>query len=320
MRGTGWNGLLEGGVTERMDKKTLTRQVKARAREAGAALVGIAPVERFDAMPPVNDAAPAGQHPRDFVPGARSVISLAMPILPAVLHAPAVLAETDSEVLPNDARRPYYDRVYNRVGHALHDVQLEVIGQLIGQLLLAQGYDAMIFPTTGVHPRVGAKTKAEIWADAPLVYSSGPFSHRHAATRAGLGEFGYNNCVLTPEYGPRQRFNSVVTDAELVPDPLIEKPICLRDKCGLCLKVCVMDCIFLRTDKRYADYRSLETDDSGRIFIDTPARSIPLRCMARTDERPDYPVRGDCLRICPVPKRPDRLPKRLEEIRGGLPR
>ena len=297
-----------------MNTSELTRAVKDLARDKGAVLVGVAPVERFDPMPPIYDAVPKGQHPRDFIPGARSVVSFAMPILPAVLEAPALLAESDLDMVPAEVRRYYFDVVYGRVGHSLHDYQLEFIGQMIGQLLLAQGFETMIFPTTGVHPKIGDKTKAQIWADSPFGYSSGPFSHRHAATRAGLGKFGYSNVVLTREFGPRQRFNSVVTDAELEPDPLIEKPICLRDKCRLCLKVCDMDCISLRTDDRYRDYRSLASDDPGRIFIDTPSRSIPSRCMSRTDGRDDFPVRGDCLRICPVPKRSKRLPMRLREI------
>jgi len=294
----------------------LTAAVKALASEKGAALVGVAPVERFDPMPPVWDAAPKGQHPRDFIPDARSVISFAMPILSPVLDAPAVLAETDLEMIPADARRYYFDVVYDRVGHFLHDHHLEVIGQMLGQFLVAQGFEAMIFPTTGVHPRIGAKTKAEIWAESPFGYSSGPFSHRHAATRAGLGEFGYNNVVLTREFGPRQRFNSVVTNAELEADPLVERPICLRDKCGLCLRACCVDCISLRTDDGVEDDRSLANDDTERIFIDTPSRSIPRRCMSRTEAVRDFPVRGDCLRICPVPRPPKRLPDRLERIRG----
>ena len=240
-----------------------------------------------------------------------------MPILPAVLDAPAVLAEADLEAIPAGARRHYFDLIYSRLGHSLHDYQLELIGQAVGQLLLMRGFDAMIFPTTGVHPRIGNKTKAEIWADAPFGYSSGPFSHRHAATRAGLGEFGYSNVVLTREFGPRQRFNSVVTDAELEPDPLVDRPICLRDGCRLCLKACVMDCISLRTDARHSDYKSLETDDPGRIFIDTPSRSIPHLCMSRKEARHDFPVRGDCLRVCPVPKRSKRLPERLRSLRPG---
>jgi epoxyqueuosine reductase QueG len=51
----------------------------------------------------------------------------------------------------------------------------------------------------------------------------GVISHRHAAIRAGLGVFGKNNLVLTKEFGPRQRFCTVLTDAELVPDPPLKK-------------------------------------------------------------------------------------------------
>ena len=65
-----------------------------------------------------------------------------------------------------------------------------------------------------------------------------PFSHRHAAVAAGLGEFGLNNLLLTPRYGPRQRLVSIITTAPLEPDPIIEKPICLGEKCSLCIKRC----------------------------------------------------------------------------------
>jgi hypothetical protein len=158
-----------------MNPEKLTQAVKALAREQGAALVGIAPVARFDPMPPVNDAAPEGQHPRDFVPEANSVVSFAMPILPAVLDAPAVLKERDTAMAPEEARRPFYDHVYNRVGHVVHDVHLEVIGHRIGQLLLAEGFDAMVFPTTGVHPGFKDRSELEVWEASPFKYTSGPF-------------------------------------------------------------------------------------------------------------------------------------------------
>jgi len=298
-----------------MDVHELTCQVKELAREKGAALVGVAPVERFDPMPPLYDAVPKGQHPKDFLPKARSVISFAMPILPAVLEAPAVLAGEESDLIPEEARSSYYDQVYNRVGHVLHDYHLELIGQLIGQFLMQCGYNAMIFPTTGVYPTFRNKSAAEVWAASPFRFTSGPFSHRHAATRAGLGEFGYNNLVLTREFGPRQRFNSVVTDAELVPDPLIDQPICLRDKCRLCLKACPMQAIALRTDPGREDYRSIQSDDPQRIFIDTPSMSFPTLCISRAQSGTKYPVLGDCLRICPIPKKAERLPQHLHHCR-----
>ncbi len=95
-------------------------------------------------------------------------------------------------------------------------------------------------------------------------------SHRHAATRAGLGEFGYNNLVLTRKFGARQRFNTVVTDAELVPDPLITAPICLRDKCMLCMKARHMDAICFRDNQAKKDYRTVAAIDKSVIFTTRP--------------------------------------------------
>ncbi|MHC4480454.1 MAG: 4Fe-4S binding protein [Planctomycetota bacterium] len=301
----------------------LTASIKELARRQGAALVGVAPIERFEPMPPYHDAPPRGHHPRDYLPEARSVISIAQPILNPVLDAPAVLATRQMEMVPDHVKYPYLEMFYNQVGHVVHDRMLEFIGQVIGQRLMAEGYDAMIFPTTGLHPHVEGMTDVEIWegpsgegapAGSPFRYTFGPFSHRHAATRAGLGEFGYNNVVLTPQFGPRQRFNSIITDAPLVPDPLIDEPICLRDDCLLCLKACIVECITVRDDPEVRDYRSVDAVDRQRIFIDTPARTDPTLCRRRREGRPHSPIRGDCIRICPVPSVPRHLPDRLKPM------
>jgi len=296
-----------------MDK--LTEAVKQTAKQQGAVLVGVSPVERFDPMPPIHDPAPKGHHPRDFLPEARAVISVAMPILNPVMEAPAYLVDREMEMIPDNVKYPYMEVLYNRVGHVVHDYMLEFVGQVVGQYLLGQGYQAMIFPTTGLHPSVSDLTDKQIWEEgSKFRYTYGPFSHRHAATRAGLGEFGYNNLVLTREFGPRQRFNSIITDAELLPDPLITEPICLRDKCRLCLKACIMECITMRDDPEVVDYRSLEEDDRERIFIDTPAKTDPTLCRRRREGNPHSPIRGDCVRICPLPNAPRHLPDRLKRI------
>jgi epoxyqueuosine reductase len=307
----------------KQDTLKLTEAIKELARHQGAALVGIASIDRFDPMPPFHDAPPKGHHPRDFLPEARSVISIAQPVLNPVIDAPAILATQDLPMIPPHARYPFMEVLYNRVGHQVQDFMLEHIGQVLGQRLMAAGYDAMIFPTSGLHPNVEGLTDIQIWEGpatgiaqkfSPFRYTFGPFSHRHAATRAGLGEFGYNNLVLTREFGARQRFNSIVTDAELVPDPLISAPICLRDQCKICMKACIMSCITLRDDPAIKDYRSVERDDHTRIFIDTPAKTDPTLCRRRRDNRPDSPIRGDCVRVCPIPTMPKHLTERLKSI------
>ena len=65
-----------------------------------------------------------------------------------------------------------------------------------------------------------------------------PFSHRHAAVAAGLGEFGLCNLLLTPQYGSRQRLVSIISKAPLAADPLVTERLCLGEKCSLCLKNC----------------------------------------------------------------------------------
>ncbi len=314
--------------------RDLTEAIKQIALRSGAALVGVASIDRWEPQPPYGDRPPRGHHPRDFLPEAKSVIVIAQPILNPVMDAPAVLADVDMEMIPPDIKYPYLEVLYNTTGHHLQDEMLQFIGQILGQHLMASGYEAMLFPTTGIHPRLPDASIPEKqiwqgpsrrWSDlySPFRYSFGPFSHRHAATRAGLGEFGYNNIVLTPQFGPRNRFNSIITDAELVADPLISEPICLRDECLLCQRACYMGAITMRDDPQVKDYRSVPAVDRTRIFIDTPAKTDPVLCNSRRDRIAEAPIRGDCARICPVPRERTHLPKRLqaimEEWKSGRP-
>ena len=307
-----------------MDRDELTKQMKELAKRSGAALVGVASIDRFDPMPPYYDRVPRGQHPCDFLPEAKSVISIAMPILNPTMDAPARLNEMDLEMYPKEAVSHWLDSFYNKVAHANHDVFLLMIGQIIGQFLLENGYEAMLFPTEGVHFTTESGKKdsdimmgeSDKWAreNSPFRYLSGPISHRHCATRAGLGEFGYHNLVLTPQFGSRQRFNTIVTDADLVADPLITTPICLRDNCKLCLKACHANALFLRDDPGFVDYRQLDKVDKDVIFIDTPSKTSTIACRDRKQGLDVYPIRGDCVRICPVPNVRKHLPKHLQDI------
>jgi epoxyqueuosine reductase len=64
----------------------------------------------------------------------------------------------------------------------------------------------------------------------------GRFSHRMAATRAGLGWIGKNGCLITPEYGPRVRLVTILTDM-----PLTTGIPILKDHCGNC-RLCADAC------------------------------------------------------------------------------
>jgi len=106
------------------------------------------------------------------------------------------------------------------------------------------------------------------------------FSHRHAALLAGLGNFGMNNTLLTPEFGPRVRFASVLTAAEIEPDPLLEKPLCIR--CRRCVEACPVHAL----DGR--DYPAGLTD---KKTCATRSESLLKRFIAPC---------GICIKVCPV--------------------
>jgi hypothetical protein len=67
------------------------------------------------------------------------------------------------------------------------------------------------------------------------------FSNRFAAVAAGLGWLTVNARAATPEFGLRQRFIAVVTDAELEESPL-RSPSPEEDYCATCDRGCIRAC------------------------------------------------------------------------------
>jgi len=57
------------------------------------------------------------------------------------------------------------------------------------------------------------------------------FQHKTAATRAGLGWIGKNGLLITPEFGPRVRLGTVLTDMELPYGKPVEE-----SRCGECME------------------------------------------------------------------------------------
>ena len=190
----------------------LTQEVKELARAQGAQLVGIAPVDRFGG-------APKGHHPTDLLPGARSVVVIAHRYFQSVLECDQF--GTESQLIPEEELWEVQTTVFKFL-YDTANMRMQMIGAKIAAFLEDQGYVALPLPAGGF--KVGAGRYAF-------------FSHRHAAVLAGLGEFGLNNLLMTPEYGPKVRLDSIITTAALDPDPLYDgPPICPGEECGLCLE------------------------------------------------------------------------------------
>lgn len=111
--------------------------------------------------------------------------------------------------------------------------------------------------------------------------SYGFLSLRHLAAEAGLGTFGLEANLLTPEYGPRVYFGAALTTAELEPDERITHQLCIGEPCGRCLKACPSDAI---------EHFHLDKVDCASAAQYQGARSIiygPLRALAALDDPED---------------------------------
>ncbi len=63
----------------------------------------------------------------------------------------------------------------------------------------------------------------------------------YAAVACGLCELSYNRIPFSKEYGSRQRFHMIITDAEIEPTPIMEGSVC--DRCKKCAYSCPLGAI-----------------------------------------------------------------------------
>ncbi|MHA1907182.1 MAG: 4Fe-4S binding protein [Candidatus Thorarchaeota archaeon] len=83
--------------------------------------------------------------------------------------------------------------------------------------------------------------KAEVVPYEPSLYL------KEAGHYAGLGVFGKNNLLLTPDFGPNIRLRALVTDVQFDPDPIDNEDRC-KD-CTLCIQACPADALAQVYDK-----------------------------------------------------------------------
>ncbi|MDM7935801.1 MAG: 4Fe-4S binding protein [Methanothrix sp.] len=229
-------------------KADLKDAISRRCREMEIPLVGVADVDRWE-DPPFQPWMPEEFYPRSIYPEARSVIVVGLPIsLPVLETSPSI----------------YYRELYNTVNALLDQYTYR-----ISNLLNSVGHPSIFVPRDG-YGSIGALL------ENPVAF----FSHRHAAYLSGLGSFGLNNMILTPEYGPRVRFGSILTTAELPSDPLMELELCTR--CMRCVEMCPS--------------RAL----SGEGYPDGLTDKMACAAYsARLNQRQISPC-GICIKVCPV--------------------
>ncbi|GHS95283.1 4Fe-4S ferredoxin [Synergistales bacterium] len=182
-------------------KGGLKHKIKRAAKKLGMNLLGVANVERWEKYAETDSA----YFPQNIWPWSRTVIVMGVQILLPML-------ETTPSVV--------YSELYNTTNRLLDEAAYR-----IADFLNSCGTKAVFFPR-------------DCYGDISVLVKKpeAAFSHVLAGKYAGLGTLALNHTLLTPEYGPRVRFVSVITDARLKPDKVIKENLC--SGCRLCEKNC----------------------------------------------------------------------------------
>jgi ferredoxin len=203
---------------------------------------------------------------------------------------------------------------------------LDEIAYRGAKFLESRGYKAYPFPANMPHILKPAPGYPGGTADV---------SHKHIAVACGVGQIGWHNLLLTPQYGSRQKLTSIATNAPLVPDPMIEGKLCDPEKCGfLCARACPTEAIPQRIEEMTSikigqlpvEYGTIvgwrcRWGCSGMLKCVGGYRDIPMPAEEPSDDelmkhkaRIDpwqnrltnliglLPYCGKCLSVCPEPR------------------
>ncbi len=189
-----------------MSDRALTGRIKAEILNSGMDLVGFAPVSRWEHAPFLLS-------PKAILPESRTVIV-------AAIHITDTWTEMGGEPEPQD---------HSPGGWLAQNEMMDRIEYKVARMLQELGHKAIPVVSSNIW-------RYRQYAGIPSLFAP-DLSHIHAATAAGLAEIGWSGLAITPEFGSRCRFFSIVTSADLVPSPMYNGPK-LCDMCMECVNHC----------------------------------------------------------------------------------
>jgi epoxyqueuosine reductase QueG len=289
----------------------LTAELRAYLIKQGADMVGFGSIERLDGTPELH-------RPQRYLPGTVSMVSMALRVNGAVCDL--IARSTWKGVDP-----PSYNS-FQMFTLAAINPKLDELAYLGAKFLENRGYKAYPFPANMPHTLKPSPGYPGGVADV---------SHKHIAVACGVGQIGWHNLLLTPQYGPRQKLNSIATNAPLAPDPMIDGKLCDPEKCGfLCARACPTQAIPRRIEAKTSIQIGQSTVEygnmvgwrcrwgcSGMLKSVGGYRNIPMPAEEPSDDELMMhkakidpwqtrvtnliglvPYCGKCLSVCPEPR------------------
>jgi len=205
---------------------------------------GVASVDRLGSNPSMD--------PEYLLPGAKSVISLAH-----VIDGDSIrryLGKEDRNSYPNTEAavlRTLFSRAHDAAEFLENEGYRAVVVMPNGDYRYKdEGVDIPLFLIRGIinwfmsesGPGITALKERLIRKLYPAAFGNvdwrltPTFSHRYGAVAAGVAAFGWSGNVMNPEFGSRILLETVITDAPLEQDDMLDKSPC--DGCRICTRVC----------------------------------------------------------------------------------
>ena len=226
------------------------QQLQKFAKELGADLFGVADLARAHDAICKQGGSSLAAYPRAITVGIR-------------------LLDTFVDELPGARQDRAVAMTFKQHAYDLINARLDAITSRTSSVLQNAGHKAFPIPAS------------QILDTQKLI---GRFSHKIAAHLAGLGWIGRSCLLVTPQFGPRVRWATVLTDAPLTTG----KPMAPRcGKCSKCVELCPVSAF------------------TGRPFSEDEPRSARFdvaKCQQNFDEvEKEVGVRvcGLCVYACP---------------------
>ncbi|MHA2407854.1 MAG: hypothetical protein ACXACA_05745 [Candidatus Ranarchaeia archaeon] len=239
----------------------LEEKIKEIAFESGADVVGFGPASPWEYIVGYRHHQPRGQSPVEVLPTSKSLVSIGLQRLDTYWDDGPVRLR----VISGRQEQQVLNQILYRVGRFLHTLK----------------FDA--FPIIADYAIDVEEVKKDpsyrnVW--------HGTISDQYAAVQAGLAVIGKNHLALSPEFGPRVRFGTILTSAELSPTPMLNEDFC--ENCDLCEQACP------EVLKEYEYFNPVACiGRTTRVGVTVPGQRYKV-CP------------GECLGVCPVGSR--RLP------------
>jgi len=198
---------------------TLGSEIKDYLKTLDVKVVGLAGPGRFDGPPSLD--------PDYILKGAKSIVSYALPLDVDAIYS----------YLSKKSAIPHNIDQIRKNQRSMH------VGTKLVRFLGEKGYRAK-----GISANLDYRHSFTIYGAHPR------FSHRYGAYVSGIAAPGISGNAITKEYGASAILNTVVTDAELESDPILDPRCFYDDLCQHCMS-CIAACppkMFMHDQEEYA--------------------------------------------------------------------